>query len=131
MNWKVATHNGFVTMVNTNTGNHRTVRIRTQPQDSRFAPGKRVVSLLVGPDNENSYRGFAFADEQGNVSVWRRFKGTDFETYARMIERPEQYAARGVEYKFEGRCRVCNRTLTNPESIDAGIGPVCAEQQGR
>lgn len=26
-----------------------------------------------------------------------------------------------------GRCGVCNRTLTNNESIELGIGPVCAE----
>jgi hypothetical protein len=25
-----------------------------------------------------------------------------------------------------GQCGVCNRTLTNPESIEAGIGPICA-----
>lgn len=25
-----------------------------------------------------------------------------------------------------GRCCVCSRTLSNPDSIDAGIGPVCA-----
>jgi len=25
-----------------------------------------------------------------------------------------------------GRCMVCGRELTNPESIEAGIGPVCA-----
>lgn len=27
-----------------------------------------------------------------------------------------------------GRCGVCNRTLTDPESITRGIGPVCAER---
>jgi hypothetical protein len=25
-----------------------------------------------------------------------------------------------------GRCQVCHRLLTNPDSIAAGIGPVCA-----
>lgn len=29
-----------------------------------------------------------------------------------------------------GRCGVCNRTLTNPESIAASIGPVCAGKMG-
>lgn len=37
---------------------------------------------------------------------------------------PEQASKRyGKEL---GRCGVCNRTLTNNESIEAGIGPVCA-----
>lgn len=29
-----------------------------------------------------------------------------------------------------GACGVCGRTLTNPESITAGIGPICAGKQG-
>lgn len=29
-----------------------------------------------------------------------------------------------------GRCGVCNRTLTDPESIAIGIGPVCIEKAG-
>jgi hypothetical protein len=29
-----------------------------------------------------------------------------------------------------GRCAICNRTLTNNESIERGIGPVCAEARG-
>lgn len=29
-----------------------------------------------------------------------------------------------------GKCGVCGRTLTNPDSIERGIGPVCAEAQG-
>jgi hypothetical protein len=29
-----------------------------------------------------------------------------------------------------GRCGVCNRTLTHPESIRGGIGPVCAGRMG-
>ena len=30
--------------------------------------------------------------------------------------------------KLSGRCCSCNRDLTNPESIEAGIGPICAEK---
>lgn len=32
--------------------------------------------------------------------------------------------------KLTGACSVCNRTLTDPASIQAGIGPVCAENMG-
>lgn len=31
-----------------------------------------------------------------------------------------------IRFQHEGRCCVCSRPLTNPESIDAGIGPECA-----
>lgn len=27
------------------------------------------------------------------------------------------------------RCRVCGRRLTNPESVEAGIGPVCSAKE--
>ncbi|QPX62591.1 hypothetical protein SEA_WOLLYPOG_39 [Arthrobacter phage Wollypog] len=30
--------------------------------------------------------------------------------------------------KETGTCIVCGRTLTNPDSIEAGIGPICAER---
>lgn len=32
--------------------------------------------------------------------------------------------------KHTGSCACCGRELTNPESIDRGIGPVCAEKYG-
>lgn len=36
-----------------------------------------------------------------------------------------------IRYGHElGHCAICNRTLTNPDSIEAGIGPVCAENVG-
>ena len=35
----------------------------------------------------------------------------------------EQLVQKGRE---TGICQLCQRTLTNPDSIEAGIGPVCA-----
>lgn len=36
--------------------------------------------------------------------------------------------ARGQELsRLIGACCVCNRTLTDPKSVNAGIGPVCAK----
>lgn len=32
--------------------------------------------------------------------------------------------------KLTGSCSVCSRTLTDPESVARGIGPVCAERMG-
>jgi len=34
--------------------------------------------------------------------------------------------SRSIRFQHEGRCCVCARPLTNPESIDAGVGPECA-----
>lgn len=36
------------------------------------------------------------------------------------------WAGHGYRLLLEGRCVICNRPLTDPESIRAGIGPTCA-----
>jgi Family of unknown function (DUF6011) len=127
-------HNGFITIHNPSTGNHRTFHIETVMGDDALA-GKRIVRLLTGLDRDDPshWRGFAFADEFG-VHVWKRFRGTgkpsDYERFARMLSETQRYADRGIRYMISGTCRRCNRVLTNPASIDSGIGPVCAEKSG-
>lgn len=121
----VLTHNGVFTVRSTRTGEHRTFRVRTQPDDSSFAPGKRVLSLLVGPDNGNDYKGFAFVDENG-VYVWGSKRTDQYLKLAKMLEKLAEHSAAGrVEVFASTRCRVCNRTLTTPQSVESGIGPVC------
>lgn len=125
------THNGEITVNNPATGNHRTFRIRTISKDSAFAPGRRIVELLTGPDNTSDYRGFAFVDNSGTVYVWRSKRGdgrdrSEFEKFASILNHSNHYAEKhGLEFSFSRRCIRCNRLLTDPESIALGIGPVC------
>lgn len=124
------THNGKFTVKSTRTGEHRTFRVRTQPQDSSFAPGKRVLALLTGPDNENSYTGFAFVDDFG-IHLWGKKKTEQYQALANMLERLQAHEDAGrVEVYAETTCRKCNRALTTPESILSGIGPVCGGRDG-
>lgn len=37
----------------------------------------------------------------------------------------ELFDESNADFVHSGRCSVCGRTLTNPESIERGIGPVC------
>jgi hypothetical protein len=37
-------------------------------------------------------------------------------------------AAAALHGRVSGRCSICNRDLTDPESIARGIGPICAEK---
>ena len=67
--------NGTFTMTNRESGEHRTFQIRTQPDDAKFAPGKRVIALLRGPDNESDYQPFGFVSEDGTIYVWRSKQG--------------------------------------------------------
>ena len=115
-------------------GQHRTFEIHTQKADAEFAPEKRILSILVGPENTADYKGFAFVDEAG-IHVWNsRAKQSEmYEIYAEQLWSLaldgafSPHAECGYRLFMEGRCVVCNRPLTTPESIRNGIGPVCAE----
>lgn len=128
--YNLATHNGIITMRNPATGNHRTIKIATQKKDARFAPGKRIVYLLTGSNNTSDYQGFGFIkmakDGQAYIAVWKKQSTDTFRQLGLMIQHPVHYIeTANIEYLFEGCCRVCNKTLTTPESIKSGIGPVC------
>lgn len=134
MQHSIFTHNGCVTVENPATGNHRTFRIKTQPDDAEFAPGGRIVELLVGSDNERSYKSFGFVLHR-SIHIFKKLKGepwgkqSDFQKFANMLTFPEKYEREhGLIYRFDVRCRRCNRQLTTPESIDSGIGPECAKK---
>lgn len=119
----IRTHNGKITVENTATGNHRTFRIRTQKSDAKFAPGERILSLLTGPDNQSSYTQIGFVKPDGRVILWQKYRTEQYRSLVRVLRNPGQYPT--CVYHYEGRCRVCDRSLTTPESISSGIGPVC------
>ena len=123
--------NGIYTVKSAKTGDHRTFKIHTQPKDAKFAPGQRIVGLLTGPDNTADYAGFAFIDDNG-IHVWRSKTESLWKTYADMLWSLaldgglSPWADKGFTILASGTCMRCNRTLTPPESILSGIGPVCA-----
>jgi hypothetical protein len=126
------THNGTWTLVSSKTGDHRTVKVTTikagtSEYATRFA-GKRKVSLLVGQNNENDYQQFGWVEENGNIRLCQKSQTPFYSTLADIVAHPEKWAGK-VEYKVEGCCIKCNRKLTHPASIDAGIGPECSKQE--
>lgn len=110
-------------------------------------------------EDDRSYTGFAFVTETG-IAVWtsRRgdgvaFFGGRFPMYpspAQLPPRASEYqrlaaaladmawdggrhsvlASRGFRIQCAATCLRCGRTLTTPESIDAGIGPECERLRG-
>ncbi len=128
--------NGTFTVQNRLTGEHRTFRIRTQKADAKFAPGERVVALMTGSDNETAYTGFGFVTENG-INVWnsKRIAG-GYTAYAALLWSLavdscfSQYAEK-YSLTASKKCIRCNRKLTTPESLAAGIGPECAGRESR
>ncbi len=133
----IAIQNGTYTIRNRHTGDYRTFRLRTQKEEARFAPGERILSLLTGSDNENSYTGIGFVRDR-ELRTWSRVAGTQFTTLGQMfmlVVLNEVAPAKlggswqdHYEVMHAGTCVRCNRKLTRPESIESGIGPECASR---
>lgn len=119
MTASVLTHNGIITLENPQTGNHRTFKIKAVKNGP--LAGKRIVSMLIGPNNEEDYLGIAFVDENG-IHVWNKHKGTVYEKTVKCLLEIQK---RGLVEHFETKCRRCNRTLTTVRSIKLGVGPEC------
>ena len=110
---------------------HQTYRVRRV----EFDKGESVfyfAYLLTGPDNTSDYSYICRVDEKtgelrttakslthvDKTRVWKVLEGA-----LRLIW--YELDAGGVEIAHAGKCGRCGRLLTEPESIEAGIGPVC------
>lgn len=123
-------YNGTITVEST-TGEHRTFKVTTVKRGP--LEGKRIISLLVGPENENDYRGFGFVQPNGIVNCWKKLQKTlhgksQYQKYADLFTYQLDYQKRGFQFRQSIRCRVCGRKLTTPDSIESGIGPICARR---
>lgn len=115
-------------------GSYRTIRLTSDTSWMTTPPasGTRVAQLLIGPDNETSFKGFAFVRPDGSVQPWRS-AGVDAVTFLEWLlaNGAGQEAALGKAYAVRsGRCCFCNRKLTTPASTYYGYGPDCADRNG-
>lgn len=123
---------GFFTIVYPS-GDYRTMRVET---GNGFFADKKIIGFLTGPNNEADYTNFGHVDSFGNLAFWRKFSATQTPERLQRIRRAVEIIANepkeaGKAYAMHsGKCWRCNRTLTTPESIANGIGPICAEKLG-
>lgn len=105
-------------------GTHSTIRVRRIKSSdyTRFA-------YLSGSDNEHDYTNFAYMRANGRVS---RISGVEkpsraWEAVMILVgARTDEITAYGKAYAMaSGNCYNCGRTLTDPESVAAGLGPIC------
>lgn len=119
--------NAIVTLVSKRTGARFTYKVRKPNENS-----PHFVSLLRGADNTDDYSYI------GTIFHGTTFRGTrksrvrtDSPSYRAFAWAFDRLASGGpmpedLEVWHEGRCGACGRTLTVPESIASGLGPVCA-----
>lgn len=119
-------------------GNHFTYRINPMKgNDMSF-----FVSLLTGPNNEAwgdfSYLGIMEMTPVSDLvfrTTAKSCAGNDaasvrgFKWLLNMLNLGKDFSA-SAEVGHEGRCGRCGRTLTEPKSIESGIGPICREKMG-
>ena len=121
----------------------KTVRQLDNESDEKFEArrreamsGVRFVKVLTGPDNTHDYsyighindrrefrldRRSAFDASAPSVRAWMWF----WSVLTNHREKLDQ-----IEVWHNGRCSRCGRELTVPESVQSGLGPVCAESMG-
>lgn len=139
--------NATITLESQKTGAHFTYRVR-QATDKNDKPTNRwFVSVMNGPDNESSFAYIGLIDAGARQANFLDPNGpVQFRQTAKSRFGPDTPSVRGFVFfwhaivanktpcsmnvRHEGKCGCCNRKLTTPESLDSGIGPVCAERMG-
>ncbi|MHA1220157.1 MAG: DUF6011 domain-containing protein [Candidatus Heimdallarchaeota archaeon] len=99
-------------------------------QITKSSSGKMFfISMLTGPDNTSSYTYLGILKNNLELTKASRFKYNSqvvkVFNYAIEIIKGERQLLPGYFLEHNGHCGKCGRTLTTPESINAGIGPVC------
>jgi len=101
-------------------------------------PKLRLDEFLFSPAGANSSNAGAVYVKQGETYLGKVLGGKLFasrdcnnETRDRIIAAASDPHAAAVAYgKKFGKCAVCARELSDPDSIERGIGPVCAGNYG-
>ena len=118
--------------VSNDKGTHFTFRV-TKRKGEDSSP--YFVSVLKGPDNTRNYKYMGLYRRQNNVLEIRgksTFKSADVEPrtfqWALHVIAGQVQLKEGYRIQHAGKCCVCARMLTTPDSIARGIGPTCASK---
>lgn len=122
----------FFTLQNKETGNRFTYKVSKLDDETK---DMWFVSVLTGSDNDNSYT-YAGIIANNRFKLTKKSKLTLeavsvkgfnwlWNTVVGNNELPEK-----VEFLHAGKCGRCGRTLTTPESIESGFGPICSSKLG-
>jgi hypothetical protein len=118
--------NALVTLQSKKTGAHYTYQVnRVEGEKFTGGPAWFVKLLTEGSADEGqwTYIGMIFGTRFTTTKASERMRGAPCVsafTYFMNARDLEQLIVR-----HEGRCGRCGRTLTEPESIDSGFGPIC------
>jgi len=123
---------GRITLVSEKTGTRYTYRFGQPKDDKTGRQTPTFVGVLTDPDNVDGYT--FLGTLWGTIDSYRhgrRSRVTQDAPSVKAIKWTLAHLAAGripdgLTIYHEGICGRCGRTLTVPESIEAGMGPVCA-----
>jgi hypothetical protein len=132
-----AKQRAYVTLRSKKTGQRFTYRVSAHKNNKNTDSPALTVGALVGSDNTTSYKYFGVIkrDAKSGEVYFTETAGSQLG--------PNAPARKAFEWSFgalcadklpgtlevwhEGRCARCGKILTVPESIETGLGPVCAK----
>lgn len=118
----------YVTMTSAKTGKHFTYRVATGKDDKT----PLFVGVLEGPDNYMNYRYIGFIPKLTTMLIAGR-RGKPNAPSFKALTWVLKHLVKGrlpedLTIHHEGKCGMCGRKLTDPGSIECGIGPICREK---
>jgi hypothetical protein len=121
--------NATITLRSAKTGARFTYKVTEHKERSDWF----WVAYLSGPDNDGDFvsLGYFKATEFLRTKKWLGSNADvvrAFEFFARCLLTGRLHSS--LEVFHESRCGACGRKLTVPESIQTGLGPVCAARRG-
>ena len=111
--------------VSNNKGEHFTFKVRKhKDNDDLF-----FANVLSGADNMYSYMGVldkrAHIVRKGKKGMSESAKSVKVLNWAMRVLDGASKLPEGYKIQHEGFCGKCGRPLTDPVSIETGLGPVC------
>lgn len=122
-----------VSVLNRDTGNRFTYKIVTPIAEGVNKPKIWFVYALTGPNNQSDYQYLGFirsgAYRHGGAKAKIIAAAQSARAFAWLWPRVTEGGLPAcIEIWHSGTCRRCGRALTDPVSIETGLGPICREQ---
>lgn len=123
-----------VSVLNRQSGNRFTFKIKApQTEEADQRPDIWFVQVLTGPNNHSDYQYLGFIRDgryrYGGGKAKVAAEAQSAQVFAWLWPRvTEGGLPPCIEIWHSGTCGRCGRTLTDPLSIETGLGPICREQ---
>ena len=123
--------NAYLTIRSLKTQVRYTFRVKRSKSDDIY-----WVSTLYGVDNTSNYSYVGMIASDGKFMLTGKSRFNEKSPQCEAFSWVWGWLREGVikdtlEVWHEGRCGVCGRKLTVPESIEKGIGPECQKKSHR